>query len=125
LGRDKLIECFGPEFHFHDAEILELRSRTKDSSFLTVHAWTLTNRTDEAGFYVRHRESVVTFEFDEVVDIDLEGFSSQNVIARLEIEESADTVRVVLAPCYGLSGTIESKRLSIELSPIESGESSV
>ena len=118
-GLDKLIEWFGAGFHFHDAEIVELRLKSQGASRLQVHAWRLRGGTDTAGIHLRDRNALVTFILDDVFELDLAGFSPQNVIARLDLDDIENGIRVTLAPCYGLSGIIEARRVSIEVESLE------
>jgi hypothetical protein len=117
-GLNKLIEWFGEGFHFHDAEIVELRLRSQGPSRLQVHAWRLSRGIDSAEIQ-RDRNALVTFILDDVFELDLAGFSPQNVIARLDLDDIANGIRVTLAPLYGLAGIIEASRVSIEVESFE------
>jgi hypothetical protein len=60
---------------------------------------------------------VVEFILDEVSNLGLDGFSSQNVISSLAVERINSGFRLLLAPCFGLSGSIEAERVSMRVSP--------
>jgi hypothetical protein len=53
---------------------------------------------------------------DGVEDLELYGFSIQNVISGLTIENTESGFRLKLWPCYGLAGWLTAKRVSIEFS---------
>ena len=121
VGREQLREWFGSDatFHFHDAEIIELQLKTGRPSHLSIHAWTLSGETDKHGIHLHDRDAVVTLVFDEVLELDLIGFSPQNVISRLDFDERADGVRVEIIPSYGLGGTIDVARVSVDIRPYQ------
>jgi hypothetical protein len=83
---------------------------------LVVRAWNMTEEVTDAGSYKLECDSVVHFLFEEVTDVDLDGWNHQNVLGGLEFElspasESALPVLTVeLSPCYGLSGGFKARR---------------
>ena len=52
---------------------------------------------------VKDKETITTFEFDQIDDLKLAGFNHQNVIDSLVIESKNDGFSVVFEPCYGAS----------------------
>ena len=96
--------------NFHDAEVISLTLARKGQSVLRVYP------------YYPHKPATVDFIFENVTDIELQDFSGQNVITSLRIETATDqngvkVYRLVLGPCYGLSGRIDAKSLRVDLSP--------
>jgi hypothetical protein len=101
-GSQKLTGIFGYWPSFHDAEIIELHLRHDDNSeqnyppfpVLTtkIHLWELTNEIDAQGYYVLRHHTLVTLRFHDVLDLKINGFTSQNVIFGLSIapEERAE-----------------------------------
>ena len=79
----------------------------------------MTDRVDDKGYYVLENHVMVTFSMKQVATLVLDGFSHQNVIFGLGIEQVPDGMVMTLEPCYGLSGMIEAKEISVEFSPIE------
>lgn len=109
-GAEKVIEWFGRWPSFHDAEIVSLQLSRSASSLLRVYP------------YFPEKPATVHFILENVTDIDLTGFSSQNVIFGLSLEASAsergDAVyRLVLSPCFGIGGRMEAKSVRVELVP--------
>lgn len=77
------------------------------------------------------KHAVVTFSLDGIMDLQLDGFSSQNVIGGLQLQratergranhyshpQSPEDIEIELEPCYGLDGVIRAKRVSISFRP--------
>ena len=116
-GRDEVMKWFGEWPSFHDAEILELYLDRSGPSWVKLHAWLTTNRTDDKGYFILEKHAVVTFTFDDISDLKLDDFSSQNVISCLLLTRRADRLRISLGPCYGIAGYIEAKAITVSLSP--------
>src|SRR5262245_9364652 len=75
-GADQVVRKIGCWPCFHDAEVVELALRREGESMLTIHA--LDPRTNEG--WVR-----VVFTLRDISGLELQEFSSQNVINELEI----------------------------------------
>lgn len=69
----------------------------------------MTPEVTEAGFYKLDADSVVHLVFDDVFDIDLEGFNQQNVITELHVsvipaaDGKPEALHVELEHCYMFS----------------------
>ena len=118
-GGEALLQWFGKVPSFHDAEVLNLHLTRKGISALTVHTW---RRTDEVrdGYFVNDKHVVVRFEFEKVVDLELHGFSHQNVLDGLvvsAVKTDEDVFDLHMEPSFGLSGFIRAEGLSISLTP--------
>ena len=118
-GADALVAWFGSWPSFHDAEIHELHLDRQGMSWLKVHTWRMTDRVNDKGYYVLEKHVIVTFSLKQVAALVLDGFSHQNVISELVIEQVPNGMVMTLEPCYGLSGMIEAKEISVEFIPIE------
>jgi len=59
----------------------------------------------------------VTFKFENVTNLNLADFSSQNVIFGLNLERRETGYRLELSPCYGLAGYLEAERISVTVAP--------
>jgi hypothetical protein len=116
-GAQQLFEWFGYWPTFHDAEVISLELKRSGESTLAVHAWEMTNRVDDKGYYEQTKHAVVQFVLEDILELNLNGFSCQNVIARLSLSKTQTGFLLDLAPCYGFSGTIEAERISISLVP--------
>jgi hypothetical protein len=130
-GGDELLAWFGEVPSFHDAEILSLSLQRTGASELKIHGWVMTGEVDPDGYCVLDRHAIVTFRFIDIMDLQLDGFSQQNVIAGLRLQratdrgrtgyyalpEEEDDIEVELLPCYGLDGFIRAKEVAISLVP--------
>ena len=115
-GAEKLREWFGRLPTFHDGEVISLSLARSGPSVLRVYP------------YVPQKPAVVDFIFEEITDLSLEDFSPQNVISLLTAKKVTtktfgQVIRVRLSPCYGIAGTIEAKRVRIEVVPGKSPDS--
>jgi hypothetical protein len=78
-----LVAWFGRVPSFHDAEIVSLSLHRRAPSMLNIHAWNMTKEVDDHGYFVLDRHAVVTFILEDIMDLQLDGFSHQNVIGGL------------------------------------------
>ena len=131
-GGADLVRWFGQVPSFHDAEILSLELRRKGQSFLRLHAWINTGKVGQDGHFVLDRHAIVTFAISGIMDLQLDGFSIQNVIGGLVLRRAPDRperrgylaldplpqdVELELEPCYGLDGLIRARAVSITFEP--------
>ena len=130
-GGAELVRWFGRVPSFHDAEIISLDLRRSGKSFLRIHGWVGTDQVDERGYMVLDKHAVVTFTLEDIMDLQLDGFSHQNVIGGLILQraidrgranyyplpQSSEDIEIELEPCYGLDGVIRAKRVSISFEP--------
>ena len=131
-GGADLVHWFGKVPTFHDAEILSLHLRRTGQSVLRLHGWISTGEVGHDGNFIRDRHAIVTFTLSEVLDLQLDGFSIQNVIGGLVLHRAPERperrgylaldphpqdVEIELKPCYGLSGLIRSRTVSITFEP--------
>lgn len=132
-GGADVLAWFGDVPDFHDAEIVSLKLDRGGPSQLAVHFFRL-QRSEAFTKAVMEPtgDAIVTFEFDYIVDLKLEGFGLQNVIAGLwlrraspdparapyySIDHSVDDFEIELEPCYGMSGTIRTRSVRLALTP--------
>jgi len=133
-GGADLVRWFGQTPSFHDAEVLDLLLSRKGHSFLRLHSWTNTGAVGQDGYYVIDRHAIVTFTLSGVMDLQLDGFSAQNVVGGLVLRRALDRperrgylaldplpqdIEIELEPCYGLSGLIRARSVSIAFEPGE------
>jgi hypothetical protein len=131
-GGADLVRWFGQVPSFHDAEILSLHLARKGQSVLRLHGWINTGEVDQNGHFVLDRHAIVTFTLNEVMDLQLDGFSIQNVIGELVLRRAPDRperrgylaldplpqdIEIELVPCYGLSGLIRARTVSVTFEP--------
>lgn len=130
-GGVELLAWFGRQPTFHDGEILSLTLNRSGISELKIHGWITTDQVDANGYIVLDKHAVVTFGFEDIVDLVLDGFSHQNVVYGLTLNYAIDRGRPVsghlpheptdidikLEPCYGLEGFIRVKKLTVSFEP--------
>ena len=130
-GGPELLHWFGRVPSFHDAEVIDLHLRREGSSTLRVHGFVMTSSVDERGYFVLDRHAVVTFSIEDIMDLQLDGFSHQNVIGGLRLQratdrgragyyalpEASEDIEIELEPSFGLDGLIRAKRVSVSFEP--------
>jgi Immunity protein 50 len=134
-GGPELLAWFGYVPSFHDAEIIDLHLNRTGPSTLRIHTWVMDPETKTEDWPPFEKHVIVTFTVEDIVGLDLEDFSSQNVISGLVLrliredvpsfnmkwlhppKPLPDIYEIVLEPCYGLCGTIRAHRVSISLTP--------
>jgi hypothetical protein len=130
-GGPRLLAWFGKVPTFHDAEIISLSLNRSGKSELTLHGWIMTDKVDPSGYIVLDKHAVVTFSLEEIIDLQLDGFSAQNVIHGLVLRHAKDRgrndyhampaapddIEIELLPCYGLDGFIRAKKVEISFVP--------
>jgi hypothetical protein len=122
-GGREFADWFGRVPSFHDAEIVDLHLRRSAPSIIRIHTWHVTPS------FETDKHAVVTFAFDEVVDIELEGFNRQNVISGLVLRRGtrrperkqhyvsrSNDYELELEPSYDLCGFIRARHISIGFS---------
>ena len=130
-GGKELLAFFGSTPSFHDGEIIGLTLNRSGTSTLQVHGWTISEKRNPDRSYILDKQAVVSFAFVDITDLELTGFSQQNVIAGLILQQatdrdrpdcirhadSASDIEVELRPCYGLEGFIRARTVSISYRP--------
>jgi hypothetical protein len=104
---------------FHDTEIVGLALERKNSSCcLKVHGFRTTPDLDERGHFITIKHVIITFQFNQVDQLELSDFNHQNVIDGLKLSrQSNGNFLLEMEPCYGLWGKIEASNLQISLEP--------
>jgi hypothetical protein len=123
-GGRELIDYFGHVPMFHDGEVVQMVLNRRNSSSLAIHIWGMGEDHDT-------KHAVVTLTITEIIDLELNGFSPQNVIGDLLIRPLPSSDRAVyyarrplptdveieLVPIYGLSGVIRAGSVSVNFTP--------
>lgn len=127
-GHERVISHFGQWPSFHDGEVhrvvLDRMSRSATGSYiptLEVHlrGWIMTSEVSEAGPYKQQGDSVVHFLFEDIFDLEIEGFNQQNVLSSLSLtlvpdpQRNAQALHVELEHCYLFSGEFSARRAKI------------
>ncbi len=116
-GASDLFAWFGFWPTFHDGEVLSLHLDRAGPSHLRVHTWERTNELDSRRYYVLRKHVLVTFILEDISELELDGFSRQNVLAELTLTQHPDGYNLKLWPCYGISGEIRARSVRIEFEP--------
>jgi Immunity protein 50 len=127
-GHEQVIAVFGQWPSFHDGEVhrivLDRMTRTFSGSFnstleLHVRCWT-TNPILTGDFQLQlEHDSVVRFLFEDLFDLEIEGFGQQNVLSSLNFSTVEDPnslqqyLHVELEHCYVFSGEFNARRSRI------------
>jgi hypothetical protein len=131
-GGSDLLAWFGQVPSFHDAEILSLHLCRRGQSVLRLHGWITTSKDGHDGYLVLDKHAVVTFMLEGVMDLQLDGFSSQNVIGGLTLRRAPDRadrrpyltlaplpedIEIQIEPCFGMDGLIRARSVAITFEP--------
>ncbi len=130
-GGPELLAWFGQEPTFHDAEIISLSLNRSGVSELKIHGWINTGEIGPDRSFLLAKQAIVTFRLEQIMDLQLDGFSAQNVIGGLELGYATDRgrsdyfslpqdphdIEIELMPCYGLDGYIRAKRVTVSFVP--------
>jgi hypothetical protein len=117
-GAKEFVAWFGRWPQFHDSEIVHLHLNRMASSSLLLYAFDGTPEVDEKGFYRLVNHVLVDFQMEEITELELEGFSIQNVLQGLSVEQNENGTLIKIHPCFGMSGSILSKRIALRFTPI-------
>jgi hypothetical protein len=126
IGYKKVTDLFGYWPSFHDAEVVSMRlDRDSESGFdgpiiqFGIHAFTMTDETNETGHYKCINHAVVEIKLDGAESIDIEGFNHQNAIEELTIEEIENDIvygnkfKIEFEPAFGVSANIVCRKIEV------------
>jgi hypothetical protein len=121
-GGAELIEWFGFVPNFHDGFVLSTRLASDGPGEIRIHTWRMTDRTDEQGYFILDKHSVVTLVLDEIFEINLKKFNEMGCVHELEVvpERNGFEIRwydVSGAGGPGIEGSIRARRVSVSLVP--------
>lgn len=116
-GASELVAWFGFWPTFHDGEVLSLHLNRAGPSRVRIHTWERTNELDSRGYYISRKHVIVTFVLEDVSELELNGFSCQNVLSELLLTKDPSGYKLELGPCYGMYGTITAGSIRVELEP--------
>lgn len=121
-------DVFGYLPSFHDAEIKGFIMNTyfkKELNYscpiieFTVHCWEMTNEIDNNGYYIQQKHNLVTFRFEDIYNVELDGYNNQNVVSSIDFklletnEKGFTPIQVEINPNYGLGGSFKALTCSI------------
>ena len=120
-GAAQLAAIFGSRHTFHDAEVLSVTLRVPDVAEIKVLTFRMTGEVDSQGYYVLADRTFVTFQFREVTEYAVDGFSRQNVVSSLEVERTPAGHRLTIYASLGFAGSIDARQVAITVEPCDSG----
>jgi hypothetical protein len=127
-NHELVLSAFGYWPSFHDAEIhwlkLERMNETYQGYFspdieFLIHGWEMTSEITESGYYKLQKHHLVHFKFEDIFDIELDGFNHQNAILGLKITKEPETavgvilLKIVIDPAHGLGGEFKAYKGSV------------
>lgn len=116
-GAQALYDWFGYWPDFHDAEVVKFSLDPAAPSCLVIHTWEMTKRVNEQGYYETTKHAVVKFEIDSIVNVSLVDLWKNSILLDLGVDKTEGGFRLSFSAAYGVSGTIESERLSLSITP--------
>ena len=116
-GARELFDWFGYWPTFHDAEVLRVEFEAGSTSSLVVHTWEMTDKVNADGFFELTKHIVVEFTLRDVTKLELEFLWEHSILFGLAVNKVDTGVRLELSSSYGLSGTIEARRVSMAIIP--------
>lgn len=128
-GGSEVVAWFGGWPEFGDAEVLEVRLVRRGPSLLRISA--MAGEGENYGAPFKH--AVFDFTLRDMIDVNLEGFSHQNVVGGLTLHQATDQpvhpsllgiglvrgeVEIELWPCAGAHGMIRCTIEKIAIIPV-------
>jgi hypothetical protein len=134
-NHELVIEAFGYWPSLHDAEVFWIKLERVNETYkgyfspnieFEIHGWEMTNEITEKGYYKLHKHHLIHFKFEDVFDVEFDGFNHQNAILGLGITEESQTeagitpLKVTFDPAYGLGGEFKAyKGAVLRISPCD------
>ena len=116
-GGPALIEWFGFVPNFHDAELVEVRLASNDTSTLRIRAFRMTDKVDGRGYFILDKHAVVTILLEGVTYVALNHFNLPGIIFDLKVTSTERGFELVWTGSYGVEGTLRATRLRIDFVP--------
>ena len=94
VNEELVTDVYGYWPTFHDAEIHSVAMRRNlkiggtPELYVSIHVWETTIEIDEKGYYRKVKHNIVRLGFENITDLELNGFNHQNVIHSLDIAET-------------------------------------
>jgi hypothetical protein len=127
-GYPEVVAHFGIWPGFHDGEVhrIVLDRTRRDSAGahvptleIDIRGWIMGPEVTEKGCYVLQHDAVVSFLFEDIFDLELEGFSQQNVLTSLDLslvedpEGAGKALHVGLEHCYLFTGAFAARKARV------------
>lgn len=114
-GYELILAHFGMWPSFHDSEVhrIVLDRTSAPTLELTLRGWVSGPES------LQEHDAIVRFLFEDVFDVQLEGFNSQNVLSSLNLsltqnaERQGDVLEVELEHCYIFCAEFKARKASV------------
>ena len=118
-GGKSVIDWFGREPNFHDAEILDICLKQGKKSFMSLHAWNTTGTVDAKGYFSTAKHATVKINFEKVALIELSDFDFEHVgiVYSFQFSGSPSSTEINWTSSIGVEGRIKGTGVSISVSP--------
>jgi hypothetical protein len=117
-GVDKILLWFGYWPRFHDSNILDVNLVVNGVSTIRLHAFQMTSKLDDRGYYVLDKHCQITFKVSQITQL---SFTADNlcigVLFGLSIDKQGDDFILEFDPSAGLYGSLRAKKLALDLEP--------
>lgn len=114
-GHEKVIEYYGWWPTFHDAEVRELfLNHIGPTCKMKIYVYDMYRNQDTLEWSKSDRYAVVSFQFNQIEEIELKNFNKQNVLSCIEFKkEEKGIINVSFPSIYGLDGYIRCKNIEV------------
>jgi hypothetical protein len=87
INSEAVVDTYGCWPSFHDAEIHRMTFERSPSAWIevVVHCFEITNKVTEMGYLKLEKHNLVTFRFDNVTNVQMQGHNRQNAIFGLSL----------------------------------------
>lgn len=112
IGASRLVDWFGSWPTFQDAQLIEVNLSTEEDSSIKLR--TAERKPNDTARGVG-KIALVTFYVNEIIDVQLQGFSKESVLSELQIEQSGDAFKISWTSAASTSGSITAGKVSVGL----------
>jgi hypothetical protein len=135
-NHELVLEAFGYWPSFHDAEVYWLKLERLQETYkgycspnieFEIHGWEMTSETDSKGDFKLQKHHLIHFKFENIFDVEFDGFNHQNALLELEIsqeperESGVTSLKIGLDPAYGVGGEFKAYKGSVvNITPCDS-----
>jgi hypothetical protein len=109
LNNKAVTDLYGRWPSFHDAKVVAYEMSGNAIGF-TLHAWDMTDEVDEKGRYVLKNHALVSFRFTGIHDVNMDSFSSNNILYALDFIPGSDaSFKVALDSVMDMDGSFSAR----------------
>ena len=114
-GWSDLVEWFGSEPSFHDAEVVTLCfSRDPEPSYLLVDLKKLSNKIDDhSKVFLVEKQCLVKISLYNIIYINISDWNHQNVIEKILIDHYYECLELKIISSFGLDLVVKCSKIEI------------